>query len=250
MKKSVLASLIVGLFLSSCKDDSPSGEGNDTTKPVIHSFELNGSNEATITAGDTLFYSYSFSDDRELSEAYIEIHENFDGHSHLKANLAWSKSTILFFLGKSSSSTGKFVCPLNVASGPYHVEVSVLDASGNHSDVLIRTLEVQQPGQPQIDGQSISSTFNSGTDYSVSCLIEDDIDIESIEVTFVRLDGIDEVLVGDDDVDLSGSIETSYTYEHTFSTSTSKVGDSYELVLKVVDSDGNHTIRHVDVVAQ
>ena len=59
-------------------------EDKDTTAPVIATagFDTNPIDCQTYHAGDTIHFCYLFEDNRELGAYNIEIHNNFDHHTH------------------------------------------------------------------------------------------------------------------------------------------------------------------------
>lgn len=79
MKKMLFVLFISALMLSSCSTESP-----DQEQPLIH-YSLNDGfpqNCDTIWINETFTFMAAFSDNQELGSFSIEIHENFDHHSH------------------------------------------------------------------------------------------------------------------------------------------------------------------------
>lgn len=77
--KAWLFLLFIGFLLFSCKKDQ-----EDTENPIIY---INGSgvfpqNCDTLVLGETFTVKIQFSDNVELDEFSIEIHPNFDNHTH------------------------------------------------------------------------------------------------------------------------------------------------------------------------
>ena len=75
---------IVSAVMASCDKDN---DDKDTTKPPLHSQDQAGFVMVPINCddyhrGDTIHFQYIFEDDVELGSFNIEIHNNFDGHSH------------------------------------------------------------------------------------------------------------------------------------------------------------------------
>lgn len=86
MKKNIFQSLIVALLcttalgLNACGSD----EEKDMVKPDINNRGVteNPINCQVYQPGDTIYVCYHFEDDTELGNYNIEIHSNFDHHSH------------------------------------------------------------------------------------------------------------------------------------------------------------------------
>ncbi len=85
MKKYMFMSLTVALLcaitlsFAACNDDE-----KDMTRPTITDTGItaNPINCQVYQRGDTIPFRYVFTDDMELGNFNIEIHNNFDGHSH------------------------------------------------------------------------------------------------------------------------------------------------------------------------
>lgn len=82
-KFSLGAALLVGLclsFLSSCD----SNDDKQISKPVIlmNTEDAFPKNCVTVYRGETMEFKATFTDERELGNFNIEIHNNFDHHSH------------------------------------------------------------------------------------------------------------------------------------------------------------------------
>jgi hypothetical protein len=145
----------VVLFIS-CTDD----DEIDTTSPSI---EVSSPVDYDVfSAGESIYFSCYFSDNKELASYKIEIHSNFDDHDHestsgLKSDdddddddeFAWSYTETITF---DAAQTEVFVDNLEIqipetitsdgvedatATGEYHFGVYVTDASGNESSVFI-----------------------------------------------------------------------------------------------------------------
>lgn len=80
MKKLFLSTMLLALTFAACKDD----HNIDTEKPVIDltiqdAFPLNGD---TIYFDEPFTVKMLFTDNQELGSYSIDIHNNFDHHSH------------------------------------------------------------------------------------------------------------------------------------------------------------------------
>ncbi|MCQ2227882.1 MAG: DUF4625 domain-containing protein [Bacteroidales bacterium] len=130
---SILSIAFAFTFTACDKDDDV-----DTVNPVIELDEPEDGDELLIGAG--VHFECDFSDNVMLGSYMIEIHNNFDGHSH-KANKS-EEALEPFFFKKSYDLTGlrnahehhhDIVIPENATPGNYHLVVYCTDAAGNQS---------------------------------------------------------------------------------------------------------------------
>lgn len=130
---SVFAIAFTFVFTSCSKDDDA-----DTTAPVIELDEPEDGDELKI--GADVHFECDFKDDVMLSSYLIEIHSNFDGHSHKTSTRAAEGEP--FFFKKSYDISGlrnthvhhhDVVIPENTQEGRYHLVVYCTDAAGNQS---------------------------------------------------------------------------------------------------------------------
>lgn len=137
MKKIYTLSLLAfafSLILTACDSNDA-----DTTRPVIVLDEPEDGAELLIGAG--LHFECDFSDDVMLGSYMIEIHSNFDGHSHKAPSRAADEP---FFCKQSYDLSGlrnthvhhhDVVIPANATPGTYHLVVYCTDAAGNQTFV-------------------------------------------------------------------------------------------------------------------
>ncbi len=132
-------------FAVSCDKDDDA----DTTKPVIELDEPEDGDELVI--GEGVHFECDFSDNVMLGSYMVEIHNNFDHHSHSKA----TDGTVPFFFKKEWSLNGlknshvhhhEIVIPENTTPGDYHLVVYCTDAAGNQS-LVAREIEIVIEGE-------------------------------------------------------------------------------------------------------
>lgn len=135
MKKFYILSLLALAFsfvFTACDNDDA-----DTTRPIIELDEPEDGDELLIGAG--IHFECDFSDDVMLGSYMIEIHNNFDGHSHKAPSRATDEP---FFFKQSYDLSGlrnahvhhhEVVIPENATPGNYHLVVYCTDAAGNQS---------------------------------------------------------------------------------------------------------------------
>ena len=133
---SIVIVLMSSVLLVSCSDDEKQG---DTTKPVI---TLNAPAEgAALQPGSHIHFDMDLEDDVMLGSYKVEIHNNFDGHTHTKVEAG---ETTPFAYNNSWDVSDKkshhihhheIEIPANATEGNYHFMVYCTDAAGNESYV-------------------------------------------------------------------------------------------------------------------
>lgn len=136
MKKLYILSILVLAFtfiITSCSKK----EDTDTTLPTITLNEPEDGDSLRI--GADVHFECDFQDDVMLGSYLIEIHNNFDGHSHKSTR---AEGEVPFFFKKSYDLSGlrnshehhhDVVIPENTQEGKYHLVVYCTDAAGNQS---------------------------------------------------------------------------------------------------------------------
>lgn len=235
----LLTSIFIIALISSCKK-------TDDTKPTFTVHEP-VSGEVVIT-GNEIHFEADFSDDTELGQYKIDIHNNFDGHGHGKTEslTPWEESIINDLDGKSKSVHIHIDVPTDIAAGEYHFIVSCTDAAGNEADPVEIEITIQNSDDLVAPTLNITSpadhaTFTAGSDIIVSGTAADNAGLETIEIVVKR--EADETEVHDADIDVSG---TSYTINETIST-TGWASGEYHLSIKAIDAVNNSVTeeRHV-----
>lgn len=124
------------LFTACSHNDDPLA---DTTKPVI-ALESPAEGEVLAIGGEHgVHFEMDLSDDVMLKSYKIEIHNNFDHHSH---GTRVAEATVAFTFHKSYDVSGQktvhvhhhdIQIPANATPGEYHLMVYCTDAAGNES---------------------------------------------------------------------------------------------------------------------
>jgi hypothetical protein len=92
-------------------------------------------NVSSLNSSDTLEITLRLSDDQELSQYKVELHNNFacHGHSGKVETVDWYVISIEDVDGAEQTVTRKFPVPTNVTTGNYHFHVFATDAAGNNA---------------------------------------------------------------------------------------------------------------------
>ncbi|MFY0598953.1 MAG: DUF4625 domain-containing protein [Cyclobacteriaceae bacterium] len=127
MKK--LLTLVLGavLFAVSCDSDD---DQVDTTAPTITLNEPE--NGERFAAGGTLHFDAVFEDDIALATYNVDVHNNFDGHSHGRIAVAeFDFEQSYTISGRLFDTHEDITISTDATAGPYDFVVKAIDAAGN-----------------------------------------------------------------------------------------------------------------------
>ncbi len=144
--------LTILLAFAACEDDFV-----DTTKPVIR-IEAPANND-TLYIGHDVHFDCEFEDDTELHSYKIDIHNNFDGHTHKSARIEGEETPFsysnswTFTPGQKNATVHhhELIIPelidnLPVAHGKYHFGIFCTDKAGNESHIFIDVVLAEGDG--------------------------------------------------------------------------------------------------------
>ena len=130
------------LALAACKKEDDEQVIKDTESPVIVEFATDHDH---AEAGGEIHMDLMFTDNKALSQAKIEIHDNFDGHSHGRVAAPFEWEMIIDLEGQKSYTDHMHIdVPADASSGNYHVTCLVTDKAGNESDLVDIDLEIEK----------------------------------------------------------------------------------------------------------
>lgn len=240
----ILMMLFAGIIaITSCKK-----EENDDEAPVIS--VSTPSNNFSVNTGSEIHFEAVFTDNAELAQYKIEIHNAFDGHEHThKTQEAdpWETVIIEDITGKSHNATQHIDVPADVAAGPYHMIVTCIDASGNEAEFVEVEFTIVNITDTESPVLSISSPtddqqFNIGDDIVIMGTVTDNIEVEAVEIIMER--EADETEVADEDIhvhaaqgDINVTVSTngfSAGHYHVHITATDHVNNKSEVEIEVM----------------
>ena len=246
---------VVSLAFFGCKKEDP-----DTEKPVITSATVNGvDHDIEVNAGATAAFQLTITDNKNLKQWKLDMHDDFDSHSHGKTlvNTPFSTINIYEISGTSVTSNQTITIAADAASGPYHAVLTALDAEGNESNFVELEINVVQTGQPVITvtnpDLSAENHLHHGDTIHMAGTITDDVDLEEILISLeeggAHAHGkTGEAPLYEQEWDLTGSSDTSWDFSTLVSEGKEIIipagaeTGTYELVIVAKDSDGNYTI--------
>jgi hypothetical protein len=125
----------------------------DTTKPVIKLIEPE--EDDVLKIGADVHFEAEFSDDKMLASYKVNIHPNFDDHTHAATKGESESESVDFEFEKSWDISGKKNAPVhhheieipeNATPGHYHLMVYCTDAAGNESYIAV-DIELSHDGE-------------------------------------------------------------------------------------------------------
>lgn len=252
MKKLLLPIMAFTFIWSSCSEE----ETLDSEKPLILEITINGEDAHhsshshdhktfEISADTVSLIGWEVSDNMELSELRMDIHPNFDGHSHGKKAdydpFSWEK--IVPLSGKLQSGTETMEVPENVLAGPYHLDLLLLDKSGNISESVLIDVILTHPSQPTFSLLTPAEpiVFSKGSTFELSGTVEDDEDLEEVMIELLPHDGGEHIF--EKEIELKAQVETSYELKELIGIPANAESGEYELKIIIKDHDGHMTIR-------
>lgn len=217
----------------------------DKSKPELDL--LSPADNDVVIAGTVAKVKFHASDNNELSQVYINIHDSFNGHGHTKSTITPFKITVVENLvGTEVDKEIDILIPDTAAAGPYHLEISVVDAKANLSKTIYRnffiknlidtispTLTLINP----IEGAS----FNAGSQINLKGDASDDQTLLKLEYTITR--------VGSDNKLVSASIPfstSSEVFDENITLNTTQfVSGNYEMICVLYDKTYNTSFKKV-----
>lgn len=154
----------------------------DVIQPVVRIIEpFEGS---THLSGDVIDFVFEATDQTELYEMDIRIHENSFDHNETAPSWVFAWDTIFKhrIFGQRTDLRVGIPIPANLKGAPYHAVVKVLDGSGNISAVRYVNFDIQATGDivgPTITAQE-SIQVGLGTTFFVQGNVTDDTYVQSV----------------------------------------------------------------------
>ena len=244
-----LLTLISVLGLTSCSDDDDSSNGLDNQAPVITI------NEPTLdevfAVGGEVHLDVDLEDDVELASYKIEVHNNFDGHTHgrpsgIVETIPWSfNHTEELEPGQTNHHLHEHLeVPENAAEGAYHLGIIALDQAGNQTEAYVEII-VGEDHSGEEHGITITNInvedANKGGEVHAEAAITAEHGIESVSV---NIHGHDLTPEGN---------EEDWTFDETFSNYSGNSAEfhehidvpanatpgEYHMTIIVIDTEGH-----------
>jgi len=230
----------------------------DLTKPTAELKNLSKSVDISQNTAQ-LAFELALIDDSELGSYKIEIHSDFDGHSHGRTEasyqaFAFDKAYVIS--GKNVAASEKITVPNTAATGLYHFQINYFDKSGNEGEFIVNNFEITHPQrQPKvvIDQPNFATEVGAekGKNLALSCKVSDPDDLlEKVQVLLVAEEekkgrkestspvfdkSFDKINATSLDVKLSIPIPSTIGTGH------------YALIIRCQDKSGNYKIQSNEI---
>ncbi len=199
MKKiSLWIPLIALLALISCKKEEK--EEFDKQKPSITM--VKPSNGQMVKGNENLQIELKFTDNMNLSQYKLEIHPNFDGHSHGKTEsemvTPWEWDTIVNISGKEHTAKFSIQVPKDVKAGNYHFTAMCTDEAGyeaplkyveikilNPEDTIAPTVNLTYPSV-SLDNEIVFDSTENEKSISLQGSITDNMRVKGFKIQLVE----------------------------------------------------------------
>jgi uncharacterized membrane protein len=136
MKKLLFLALSASVLIVSCKkEDTP-----DTQKPVI-TVIAPASDHIDLEPGDMLNLAALLTDNEELLNAKIDIHEA-GNHGHKITGEGWEWAKVYVISGKEHNLTESIQIPADAELGEYHITFEATDKAGNAATPVVIELHI------------------------------------------------------------------------------------------------------------
>ncbi len=143
----LIATMIMGatICLNACSNDNDDPTTNDQEKPKIVDGELPNPIDCQVyKRGEVISFQYTFTDNVELGNFNIEIHNNFDHHTHSTSAgdcpldpkkspvypWVYNQDEIIPAGLKSYDAKVNITIPKDIDPGDYHFMIRVTDKAG------------------------------------------------------------------------------------------------------------------------
>ena len=247
----------IPLFLLwACDDDGPANEGPDVQDPVIQVISsipqamegmICGSEESNvirIASGQDIVLNLTFSDDRNLSQYKIDVHNNFDCHSHGRITSSWQMLKIEDVFGKKIETEEVLAVPENALAGDYHLQILCIDDSGNEAEPIIYSIQVENsidnipPELVLSEPSSDDFTASKGSEIKFQGMVKDNHSLGTgrIEITYTDPEGTEFSPIQQIFPDSQGE---EATIDLTFKVPDFASSGKHQFVIRVYDSFNN-----------
>lgn len=171
MKKILLASVLAMSLLASCDKEDRDKEAPvltlTRTNPVLTSEEVCGeieNNVIKVTQGSTFTVAFTVSDNFEVEEYKIDLHDNTDCHGHGRSPQQaghWSISEIKEVDAQRMDVSKTYTVPADATPGAYHLQISAIDDNGNESteNLYYNILVEEAAPTPDVTPPTLSVTI-------------------------------------------------------------------------------------------
>lgn len=238
--------------------DKPVIEIN-TIKPTVGEAMVCGSLDirtVSLASGGVFEINFNLKAREGLSQYKIDLHHNFDCHTHRKAarsGVAWKVLKIVDLDGQQQNIKEMLAVPANATAGIYHFMLMCIDKQGNESPFVSYTLKVSNSEDISLPTISMTSpisdniTIKKTDQVDIKLNIQDNKPLEDgrIELSYKDSKGEEFTL---EQLYFTAKDNSSTTYEYLFSfPQFSATPGMYTLFIKVYDQVGNVAEKQISI---
>lgn len=226
---------------------------SDILPPTVTGVSVNGENQEQmldVNPGDTLIIRAIIDDNTELGQFKIDIHHDFDGHSHKSSMTRYAEIRIKNISGLSYNLEEMFIIPDTTASGIYHGTIQSLDAEGNVSLPEVFYFNVVRPEQPTI-AMNLPATISAGSVLNIDGLLSAvgaNVNLSLVQIRVRSSKTGDNLL--NQTYNLSGAPTTWNPFANGNISVTIPADENEKIFfrIRVEDSNGNNTIFESEII--
>lgn len=242
--KGLFALIIFSLLFASCKK-------SDLTPPTVGEISVNNNTTDILEfqPGASFVIRTILEDNLALGQFKIDIHHDFDGHSHKSSTERYKEIRIKDIDGLTYNLEEEFTIPMDASSGTYHGSISALDAEGNVSEVRLFYFNIVRENQPTIS-MNLPQSVQQGSTFEVEGSISaaSDTTLKTIKVRIVSTQTGNKIFEQTYNLPAAtttwnaatnGNISVSLPQEET---------EKLNFRIWVEDSNGNNTIFEAEII--
>jgi len=262
MKKLVLIFFTITTLFACKEEENVSGQNKVPTIHIINQSVPTESeylcdalfdNVLKLTTGDTLKFLFEFQSENPLSQYKIDIHNNFDCHSHGKS-LDWSVLKVVDLTGNHALIEEKLLVPEDASAGNYHFMIRLLDVYGNEAEVkefniIIENSDDQVPPQININSPIENAIYNHSDNVFFNGLISDNSSLEDgkFELKYTDANNQNYSLY---EVFYTTGTTTSYTIDTSYTIGAfMALGEGF-FTIKAYDKANNFSTKTIPITIQ
>lgn len=180
-----------------------------------------------------------------LAQYKIDIHSNFDCHSHRTVSGAkrWQLIEIEQLEGTDYTLVRELVVPDDIQAGDYHFMLQALDQQGNEADMAVYSLQVINQADISPPEMEIRKNILIGSSVEIALGITDNSDLQGgrIEISYSDPGGTEYTV----EQYYFGESGQTADYRLLYDFPLAPVPGKYTFTVQVYDASGNHTTRNV-----
>lgn len=198
-----------------------------------------------VDGGSNLSITFAATDNVELGQYKIDIHDDFDCHGHdgerSPSPTVWTMQDIVNLTGTQQTITRDIAVPSDIYAGNYHFQVSLIDKAGNELQTNhIYTLKIRNMNDtiaPTLT-YAMPNSVNRGATLTVTGTASDNVALENGRVELVYHNQNEERVVAAL-YTFAAAAGTSTNFTLNYVVPTSLTTGTYEFEVLLYDAVGN-----------